>query len=60
MASRAYRRGAYWHGNAEDAYPATARYPCYGELNCFGWLLMLSNHYIAHLGALAVEEKTAL
>lgn len=30
---------------------ATARHPFYGELNCFGWLLTLPNHYYAHLSA---------
>jgi DinB family protein len=31
---------------------ATAPHPYYGDLNCFGWLLMLPNHYKAHLEAL--------
>ena len=30
----------------------TGRHPYYGDLNCFGWLLTLSNHYTAHLAAL--------
>ena len=30
---------------------ATARHPFYGEMNCFGWLLTLPNHYYAHLSA---------
>ena len=30
---------------------ATARHPFYGDLNCFGWLLTLPNHYYAHLSA---------
>ena len=30
---------------------ATARHPFYGDLNCFGWLLTLPNHYLAHLTA---------
>lgn len=30
---------------------ATARHPFYGDLNCFGWLLTLPNHYDAHLSA---------
>jgi hypothetical protein len=36
---------------------ATARHPYYGELNCFGWLLTIPNHYSAHLRAL--DEGTA-
>lgn len=28
------------------------RHPYYGDLNCFGWLLTLTNHYSAHLNAL--------
>lgn len=31
---------------------AVARHPYYGDLNCFGWLLTLANHYTAHLAAL--------
>ena len=30
---------------------ATARHPFYGDMNCFGWLLTLPNHYGAHLTA---------
>ena len=30
---------------------ATARHPFYGDMNCFGWLLTLPNHYNAHLTA---------
>lgn len=30
---------------------ATARHPFYGDMNCFGWLLTLPNHYYAHLTA---------
>ena len=29
----------------------TARHPFYGDMNCFGWLLTLPNHYHAHLTA---------
>lgn len=39
---------------------ATARHPFYGEMNCFGWLLTLPNHYDAHLDALATGQPTAL
>ncbi len=36
---------------AEPNTVATARHPYYGNLNCFGWLLTLPNHYTAHLQA---------
>ncbi len=39
---------------------ATARHPYYGDLNAFGWLLTLGNHYMAHLEALDRGTKTAL
>ena len=39
---------------------ATATHPYYGELNCFGWLLLLPNHYRAHLAAHAAGEPSAL
>ena len=42
---------------AEPNAGATARHPYYGDLNCFGWLLTLPNHYTAHLRAL--EEGTS-
>lgn len=29
----------------------TAAHPFYGQQNCFGWLLTISNHYAAHLQA---------
>ncbi len=45
---------------AEPNTSTTARHPYYGELNCFGWLLMLPNHYIAHLDALGNGRTTAL
>ena len=47
-------------------FPATpdsttvARHPFYGELNTFGWLLTLPNHYHAHLEALERGTKSAL
>jgi hypothetical protein len=39
---------------------ATARHPYYGDLNCFGLLLTLPNHYIAHLRALDQGTATAI
>ncbi|HUG07136.1 MAG TPA: DinB family protein [Candidatus Limnocylindria bacterium] len=39
---------------------ATARHPYYGDLNCFGWLLTLPNHYTAHLRALDEGTATAI
>jgi hypothetical protein len=39
---------------------ATARHPYYGELNAFGWLLTLGNHYAAHLEALDRGAASAL
>ena len=39
---------------------AVARHPFYGDLNAFGWLLTLPNHYHAHLEALARGTKSAL
>ena len=39
---------------------ATARHPYYGELNSFGWLLTLPNHYNAHLDALEQGTRSAL
>ncbi len=38
----------------------TARHPYYGDLNAFGWLLTLPNHYRAHLEALDRGAKTPL
>ncbi len=45
---------------AEPNTGATARHPYYGDLNCFGWLLTLSNHYVAHLRALDQGTATAI
>jgi hypothetical protein len=45
---------------AEPDTGATARHPYYGELNTFGWLLTLPNHYNAHLAALEAGTKSAL
>lgn len=39
---------------------ATARHPFYGDLNCFGWLLTLPNHYHAHLTAHDRGVRSAL
>jgi hypothetical protein len=45
---------------AEPNTASTARHPYYGDLNCFGWLLTLPNHYIAHLRALEQGTATAI
>ena len=45
---------------AEPNAKATARHPYYGDLNCFGWLLMLPEHYRAHLEALDRGRPSAL
>lgn len=45
---------------AEPNMGATASHPYYGELNCFGWLLTVGNHYNAHLRALAQGTASAL
>jgi hypothetical protein len=42
------------------AMAATARHPYYGDLNAFGWLLTLGNHYAAHLEAVERGTKSAL
>lgn len=39
---------------------ATARHPFYGEMNCFGWLLTLPNHYDAHLDSYRSGVPSAL
>ena len=39
---------------------AVARHPYYGDLNTFGWLLTLPNHYRAHLEALDLGTSSAL
>ncbi len=49
-----------------DGFPAepdtatTARHPFYGDLNCFGWLLTLPNHYGAHIQAHRAGRRSAL
>jgi hypothetical protein len=45
---------------AEPNTGATAKHPFYGDLNCFGWLLTLPNHYAAHLRALDRGTASAL
>jgi len=45
---------------ADPDLKATARHPYYGDLNCFGWLLMLPEHYRAHLLALDRGRPSAL
>jgi hypothetical protein len=45
---------------AEPDATAVARHPYYGDLNCFGWLLMLPQHYRAHLEALDRGRPSAL
>jgi hypothetical protein len=45
---------------ADPDMAATARHPYYGELNTFGWLLTLPNHYLAHLDALDRGAKSSL
>ena len=45
---------------AQPDVARTARHPYYGDLNCFGWLLMLPNHYKAHLEALDHGRPSAL
>jgi hypothetical protein len=39
---------------------AVARHPYYGDLNTFGWLLTLPNHYLGHLDALDRGTASAL
>ncbi|MEP7003351.1 MAG: hypothetical protein ABI888_02325, partial [Chloroflexota bacterium] len=39
---------------------SVARHPYYGDLNSFGWLLTLGNHYTAHLEALERGTRSAL
>jgi hypothetical protein len=45
---------------SEPDVKGTARHPYYGDLNCFAWLLMLPNHYRAHLEALDRGRPSAL
>jgi hypothetical protein len=45
---------------AEPNTASTARHPYYGDLNCFGWLLTLPNHYLAHLRALDQGTASAI
>jgi len=45
---------------AEPDTRAVARHPYHGDLNYFGWLLTVPNHYIAHLRALERGTSTAI
>ena len=45
---------------AEPDIRAVGRHPYYGDLNTFGWLLTLTNHYIGHLEALDRGTASAL
>lgn len=45
---------------SEPNVAATARQPYYGEMNCFGWLLAVPLHYVAHLEALDRGTKSTL
>ncbi len=45
---------------ADPRTATTARHPYYGDLNAFGWLLTLPNHYRAHLDALERGTRSAL
>lgn len=45
---------------ADPDAKAVARHPYYGDLNAFGWLLTLGNHYAAHLEALERGTRSAL
>jgi hypothetical protein len=45
---------------AEPDTAAAARHPYYGDLNCFGWLLTVPNHYIAHLRAFEQGTSSAI
>lgn len=55
-AAEAFRTGF----PAEPDTRTTARHPFYGDLNCFGWLLTLPNHYDAHLDAYVRGVPSAL
>ena len=45
---------------AEPDAKAVAKHPYYGDLNSFGWLLTVGNHYAAHLEALERGTRSAL
>lgn len=45
---------------AQPDMAAVARHPYYGDLNAFGWLLTVPNHYRAHVQALDRGEPSAL
>ena len=58
VAAAAVRLAAEFPSNPDTS--RTARHPYYGDLNCFGWLLMLPTHYQAHLEALDHGRPSAL
>lgn len=62
LAERAHRATEAFRADfpAQPDVTATARHPFYGDLNCFGWLLTLPNHYYAHLSAHDRGVATAL
>lgn len=45
---------------ADPDLRAVGRHPYYGDLNAFGWLLTVENHYAAHLEALDSGGTSAL
>ena len=45
---------------ADPRVETRARHPYYGDLNCFGWMLVLPYHYRAHLGAFAEGRPSSL
>lgn len=45
---------------AQPDMTAVGRHPYYGDLNAFGWLLTVPNHYLAHLQALDSGRTSAL
>ncbi len=45
---------------AQPEMSSVGRHPYYGDLNAFGWLLTLPNHYLAHLQALDRGRPSAL
>ena len=62
LAERSRRAVEAFRGGfpADPDTAATARHPFYGEMNCFGWLLTLPNHYDAHLDAYLQGVPSAL
>ncbi len=62
LAERSRRAALAFRGDfpADPDTRATSRHPFYGEMNCFGWLLTMPNHYDAHLDAHAKGIPSAL